>query len=155
MVSSALASRALTPSGRRRPAGSRDHIPPESECVEPLRVSSKPTLLKPKNPPEGGFLILVGPGGWFRARLPRALSPLRGAVAALWRPKCSCSRILSNHCGSHPSRPSKTKKPRYREALLVLVGPGGFEPPTSTMSRLPRLTTTRVDTFKLAYFSLS
>ena len=46
----------------------------------------------------------------------------------------------------------KTKKPRYREALLVLVGPGGFEPPTSTMSRLLGLTETRLDTTKLAYF---
>ena len=42
MVSSAIASRALTPSGRRRPAGSRDHIPPESECVEPC--GSHPSL---------------------------------------------------------------------------------------------------------------
>ena len=35
MVSSVIASRALTPSGRRRPSDSRDHIPPKSECVEP------------------------------------------------------------------------------------------------------------------------
>ena len=73
----------------------------------------------------------------------------------LWRPKRSCGRILSNHAVLTQTYSSKTKKPRYREALLVLVGPGGFEPPTSTMSRLQGLTTTRVDTFKLAYFSLS
>ena len=70
----------------------------------------------------------------------------------LWRPKCSCGRILSNHAVLTQTYPSKTKKPRYREALLVLVGPGGFEPPTSTMSRLPRLTETRLETKKLAYF---
>ena len=70
----------------------------------------------------------------------------------LWRPKCSCGRILSNHAVLTQTYPSKTKKPRYREALLVLVGPGGFEPPTSTMSRLLGLTETRLDTTKLAYF---
>jgi len=52
----------------------------------------------------------------------------------LWRPKRSCGRILSNHAVLTQTYSSKTKKPRYREALLVLVGPGGFEPPTSTMS---------------------
>ena len=70
----------------------------------------------------------------------------------LWRPKCSCGRILSNHAVLIQTYSSKTKKPRYREALLVLVGPGGFEPPTSTMSRLLGLTETRLDTTKLAYF---
>ena len=62
----------------------------------------------------------------------RALTP---SGAALWRPKRSCGRILSNHAVLTQTDSSKTKKPRYREALLVLVGPGGFEPPTSTMSK--------------------
>ena len=68
----------------------------------------------------------------------------------LWRPKCSCGRILSNHAVLTQTYPSKTKKPRYREALLVLVGPGGFEPPTSTMSRPIGRTKTRVDAVKLS-----
>ena len=68
-------------------------------------------LQNQKNPPEGGSLILVGPGGLFRARLPRAFSPLRGAAAALWRPKCSRSCILSNRCRRpHPTRPPKNQK---------------------------------------------
>ena len=93
-------------------------------------------------------LILVGPGGWFRARLPRALSPLRGAFGDQNAPVVAFCRtaVLTQ------TYPSKTKEPRYREALLVLVGPGGFEPPTSTMSRLLGLTETRLDTTKLAYF---
>ena len=67
----------------------------------------------------------------------------------LWRPKRSCGRILSNHAVLTQTYSSKTKKPRYREALLVLVGPGGFEPPTSTMSRPIGRTKTRVDSSKL------
>ena len=99
---------------------------------------------------------LAGPGGLLRVRLPRALSPLRGAAAALWRPKCSRSRILSNRFRrSHPTRTAKTKKPRYHEALLVLVGPVGFEPPTSTMSRPIGRTKTRVDGLKLVLESFS
>ena len=118
---------------------------------EPEPEPEPPKTKKPRY--REALLVLVGPGGWFRVHLPRALSPLRGAAASLWRPKCSCGRILSNHAILTQTYSSKTKKPRYREALLVLVGPGGFEPPTSTMSRLPGLTETRLDTTKLAYFS--
>ena len=100
------------------------------------RFSPKPNPPKPKNPPKGGFLILVGPGGLFRARLPRALSPLRGATASLWRPKCSFGRILSNRSRrSRPARFYKQKTPARWARVSCLVGPGGFEPPTSTMSR--------------------
>ena len=91
MVSSAIASRALTPSGRRR-------------CA-----------------PATTFLL---------------------------------SRIVSNHAVLIQAYPLKPKNPADGE-VFVLVGPGGFEPPTSTMSRPIGRTKTRVDTFKLAYFSLS
>ena len=39
-------------------------------------------------------------------------------------------------------------------AAINLVGPGGFEPPTSTMSRLKALTSTRKDTVKIAVGAL-
>ena len=35
-------------------------------------------------------------------------------------------------------------------AAINLVGPGGFEPPTSTMSRLKALINTRKDTLNVA-----
>ena len=79
-------------------------------CRTAVLIQTYPYKTK-KTHLEGGSLILVGPGGLFRARLPRAFSPLRGAAAALWRPKCSRSRILSNRCRrSHPTRPPKNQK---------------------------------------------
>ena len=41
------------------------------------------------------------------------------------------------------------KKVDKKKGLKNLVGPGGFEPPTSTMSRLIGRTKTRVDSSKL------
>jgi len=58
------------------------------------------------------YVTMVGPGGWFRARLPRALSLLRGAVA-LRAPATTflLSRNVSNHAVLIQAYPSKTKKP--------------------------------------------
>ena len=44
----------------------------------------------------------------------------------------------------------RTEKFRQVCAAINLVGPGGFEPPTSTMSRLKTLTNTRKDTVNIA-----
>ena len=50
------------------------------------------------------------------------------------------------------------RKSRYvvkrRGYAVLLVGPGGFEPPTSTMSRLKALTNTRKDTVNIAVGAL-
>ena len=75
MVSSAIASRALTPSGRRRFTLATNMLLHVACC--------------------------------------------RTAVVGLTQAEASTNQ----------------KPPPYREALSVLVGPGGFEPPTSTMSK--------------------
>ena len=104
------------------------------------RLSPKPNHLKRKTPAVGEGLSFGRTRRMVSSALAsRTLTP----SGRLWRPKRSCGRILSNHAVLTQTYSSKTKKPRYREALFVLVGPGGFEPPTSTMSRLSGLTETR------------
>ena len=73
----------------------------------------------PKSPANAGLLMMVPRDGRIRAALPSLLSPRWGAAAALWRPKCSWGRILSNRIrrlSSNPFTPI-TKKPRKRGAL--------------------------------------
>ena len=76
----AIASRVVTPLGRRRARQigglsaaehmdvrerpSVDQNAPRGAFCRTERLSPKPNPPKPKNPPEGGFLILVGPGGF-------------------------------------------------------------------------------------------
>ncbi|NDI13788.1 MAG: hypothetical protein EBZ20_10375, partial [Rhodobacteraceae bacterium] len=55
---------------------------------------------------------------------------------------------LSNS-GSYPNLPLQNQKNPPKGGFLILVGPGGFEPPTSTMSRPIGRTKTRVDALKL------
>ena len=96
--SSSVAFAALTPTGRRRYALASKMLL-WSHFVEPLSMVLIQSLNPiTKNPANAGLLIMVPRDGMIRAALLSLLSPLRGAVAALWRPKCSCGRILSNRC---------------------------------------------------------
>jgi hypothetical protein len=82
------------------------------------RFSPKPNPPKPKNPPDGGFLILVGPGGWLRAHLPRALLPLRGAVGDQNAPVVAFCRTSSSNPQLALSQIRKTR----RKAGSVVFG---------------------------------
>ena len=100
IVSSALTSRALTPLGRRPLRSGDQNAPVVAFCRTAVVGLLRPSLQTKNPPPMARVSRLVGPGGLSRARLLCALSPLWGAAAALWRPKCACSRILSNRCPS-------------------------------------------------------
>ena len=70
---------------------------------------------------------MVGPGGLLKtafAVLPLRASVLNARPLAFVEPQSALS----------PSLNPQTKNPRRCEGFY-LVGPGGFEPPTSTMSR--------------------